>query len=233
MALWSVLGFGVVASSALVVGSLLGAFWKPPEWVVAAALALSSGSLITALAFELFEPAFRIGGGVLASSGLFLGAGVFTATKWVLETVYQGEDSGPALLANVTLDGVPENVALGIVLIGNQGSRSGLTILVAIVLSNLPEAIGGAKKMQDAGFSRLGAVGAWTSVGVLLAVAVIAGNLLFADLGSAAVAAARSFAGGAVLAGVAIEILPDAYEEGGPLVAMATAVGFVVTFLVR
>lgn len=36
-----------------------------------------------------------------------------------------------------------------------------------------------------------------------------------------------------MLAGVAVEVLPDAYDEGGPWVAIATAVGFVVTFVVK
>jgi len=233
MALGSALLFGLAASSALVGGGVLGAYWDPPEKVVASVLALSSGALITALAFELFEPAYQISGPGVASGSLFVGAVSFTGIKWILQYAYEGDETGLALLVNVTLDGVPENLALGIVLIGDSGSTGGLAILVAIVLSNFPEAIGGAKEMKDQGMSRLGTVGAWAGVGVLLIGAVVVGNTVFAGLGDRVVAIARAFAGGAVLAGVAVEILPDAYEEGGPLVAIATAVGFVVTFLVK
>jgi len=223
--------YGVAASSALVVGGVVGAYRSPSKRVVAAALALSAGALITALAFELFEPAYRIGGAAVASAGLFAGAAVFTGVDWWLDEHYSGGESGPALLASVTLDGVPENAALGIVLVGGGGG--GLTVLVAIFLSNLPEAMGGAKDMTDDGRSKLGAVGIWAAAALLLAAAVVAGNTVFAGASDAALAIARAFAGGAVLAGIADEILPDAYAEGGPPIALATAVGFVVTFLLK
>jgi ZIP family zinc transporter len=42
---------GFTASSALVMGAVAGAFWRPPTWLVATALAFASGALITALAF--------------------------------------------------------------------------------------------------------------------------------------------------------------------------------------
>ena len=53
---------GLAASSALVIGAVTGAFWRPPQGLVAIALAFASGALITALAFDLFEEAFKAGG---------------------------------------------------------------------------------------------------------------------------------------------------------------------------
>jgi ZIP family zinc transporter len=53
--------FGLVASSALVIGGVAGAFWRPPRSLVAVALAFASGALITALAFDLFEESFNRG----------------------------------------------------------------------------------------------------------------------------------------------------------------------------
>ena len=231
MALQTAVLFGLAASSALVVVGAAGAYWGPPEELVGVVLALSSGALITALTFDLFEPAYESGGAWLASGGLFAGAIAFTAIKWWLQQSSGDGNSGAALLASVTLDGIPENLALGTALIG--GAEGGLAILVAIFLSNLPEAVGGSKDMDNRGFSELEAVGAWAGVGVLLAGAVVVGATVFAGFGESAVALARAFAGGAVLAGVAIEILPDAYDEGGPGVALATAVGFVVTFVLK
>jgi ZIP family zinc transporter len=54
--------FGLAASSALVVGGVAGAFWRPPRLLVAVALAFASGALITALTFDLFEESFETGG---------------------------------------------------------------------------------------------------------------------------------------------------------------------------
>jgi zinc transporter ZupT len=55
----SALLFGVVASSALVIGAVAGAYWRPPRFLLASALAFASGSLITALAYDLFEESFN------------------------------------------------------------------------------------------------------------------------------------------------------------------------------
>jgi len=54
---------------------------------------------------------------------------------------------GLALLAAVTLDGVPENLALGVSLVGGLS----LSLLVAIFFSNLPEALVGAVAMRESG----------------------------------------------------------------------------------
>src|SRR3712207_2885358 len=62
------------ASSALVIGGLVGAYLRPPERLVAVALAFASGSLITALATDLFAEPFRTGGVWLSGIGLLAGA---------------------------------------------------------------------------------------------------------------------------------------------------------------
>jgi zinc transporter, ZIP family len=58
-------------------------------------------------------------------------------------------DTPLALLAAVTLDGVPENLALGVSLVGGAS----LSLLVAIFFSNLPESLVGAVAMRNFGTS--------------------------------------------------------------------------------
>jgi zinc transporter ZupT len=53
--------FGLAASSALVIGALVGARWNPPKQVTGVLLAFASSALISALAFELFEGVVRDG----------------------------------------------------------------------------------------------------------------------------------------------------------------------------
>ena len=67
---------------------------------------------------------------------------------------------------------------------------------------------------------------------MLLTVAVVAGYTLLAGADETVLAFAQAFASGAVLASVADTVMPDAYREGGPLVAFATAAGFLLTFLI-
>jgi zinc transporter, ZIP family len=70
------------------------------------------------------------------------------------------------------------------------------------------------------------AIGAWS------ATAVVLGNMALSSAGEGALAVLLSFAGGAVLASLADTLMPDAYREGGKWVAFATAVGFLLSFLI-
>lgn len=229
----SALLFGLAASSALVVGGVAGAYWKPPRRLVAVALAFASGALITALAFDMFEESFRTGGAVLSGIGLLAGAAAFVAADGLLDRHIEGAGSGVsgfAILAAVTLDGIPENVALGVSLLSGSGT---LTLLVAIFASNLPEALGGAVGMRDQGRSRGFIVALWTVTALILAASVVVGNAALSGVGEEPLAVMLAFAGGAVLASLADTLMPDAYREGGGLVAFATAAGFFLSYTVE
>jgi zinc transporter, ZIP family len=229
----SALLFGMIASSALVIGGLVGAYLRPPERLVAVALAFASGSLITALATDLFAEPFRTGGVWLSGIGLLAGA-AFVAADRLLDRYIEGagsEVSGFAILAAVTLDGVPENMALGVSLL--QTSWTGaLALLVAIFASNLPEALGGTVSMRDQGRTRGFAIAVWTATAMILTAAVVVGNAVLSGASEKSLSVLLSFAGGAVLASLADTLMPAAYREGGKSVAFATAAGFFVSFAI-
>jgi ZIP family zinc transporter len=223
--------FGLIASSALVIGGVTGAFWRPPRPLVAVALAFASGALITALAFDLFEESFKTGGVWLSGVGLLVGAAAFVAADELLDRRIEGGGvSGFAILAAVTLDGVPENIALGVTLLEEAGS---LVLLVAIFASNLPEALGGAVGMRDQGRSGGFVILVWTVTALLLAASVVVGSAALSGADEKLLAVLLAFAGGAVLASLADTLMPDAYREGGALVAFATAAGFFLSFMIQ
>ena len=119
--------FGLIASSALVIGGVIGAYRRPPRRLVAVMLGFASGSLITALAFELFEESFRTGGVLLSGIGLLADAATFAAADELLDRYAGGVESnvsGSAILAAVTLDGIPENIALGVSLLQTSKTRA-------------------------------------------------------------------------------------------------------------
>ena len=223
--------FGLIASSALVIGGVAGAFWRPPRALVAVALAFASGALITALAFDLFEESFNKGGVWLSGIGLLVGAAAFVAADELLDRHIEGGGvSGFAILAAVTLDGVPENMALGVTLLEGTGS---LVLLVAIFASNLPEALGGAVGMRDQGRSGGFVILVWTVTALLLTASVVVGRAALSGANESLLAVLLAFAGGAVLASLADTLMPDAYREGGALVAFATAAGFFLSFMIE
>jgi zinc transporter, ZIP family len=230
----NVILFSLAASSALVIGAVAGAYWTLPKPLLASALAFASGALITALAFDLFQESFERGGAWVSAIGLLLGAATFVAADELLDRYIEGAGgnvSAFALLAGVTLDGIPENMALGVSLLESSGAGA-LTLLVAIFFSNLPEALGGAVGMRQQGRSRGFAIGVWSATAVVLAVAVVLGNVALSGVGEGPLAVLLSFAGGAVLASLADTLMPDAYREGGAWVAFATTAGFLLSFLI-
>lgn len=215
------------ASVPLLVGAMVGVVWRPPRWLVAVALAFAAGALIAAAAFELFEPSYRDGGAWRAGVGFMAGAAVFVAVDAALDRVTAGNPTGWALLAGVTLDGVPENAALGITL----SSGGSIALLVAVFASNFPEALAGALSMRDQGRSARGVVGLWAGATVLLAAAVVLGRLALSGASPESLALPLAFAGGAVLASVIDTLAPEAFREGGPYVALASAAGFLTGFM--
>jgi ZIP family zinc transporter len=234
--------YGLAASSALIIGAALGTRFSPPRTVTGVLLAFASGALISALAFELFEEAYHLGGVARSGLGLLAGAAAFVATDTALDRYVAGE-SGPeerevvtegartgvgwALLAAVTLDGVPENLALGVSLV--EGAS--VSLLVAIFASNLPEALVGAVAMREEDRSARMVLGTWAACAVLLTLAVVAGRTLAGGLDDSVLAVALGFAGGAVLASLADTLMPEAFEHGRPFNAFATAAGFFLSFV--
>lgn len=219
--------YGGVASAALLLGATLGAFWTPPEHLTAAALAFAGGALTSALSFELFAEADRIGGVWNAAVGMLVGAAVFIAVDARLLSGMRGSTVGLALLAAALLDGVSENLALGVSLV--EGAS--IALLAAISVANVPEALGSAVRLRQAGRSRGFVLGTWTATAVVLGASVVAGRLLLGGAPGGMLALLLGFAGGAILAALAVTVFPEAFEHGGPFVAFATVAGFLAAYV--
>ena len=264
---------GLIGSSALVIGGVVGAWWAAPERVTGVLLAFASGTLVAALAFELFPEAVETGGLGPAAVGLLSGAVTFVVINTIVDSrvasgaghasevplpdeashVLAGTEADQrekltvaaqpapgstglgvafALLAAVTLDGVPENLALGVSLVGSGGELTGvIALLVAIFVSNLPESLVGAVAMRAGGRSRQFVVVIWVITAVILTAAVVIGERLADSMSPGVLAFALSFAGGAVLASLADTLMPEAFEHGRPLNAFSTTLGFLLAFV--
>ena len=248
--------FGVIASSALVLGALAGGRLQLPKRVLAAMLAFAAGALITALTFEMFEDSYQKGGIWRAALGLAVGAVVFTVVSQRLDRMAEGhrkddhgsekldldaaaQDAAPspasvsgaaglALLAAATLDGVPENLVLGVAL--GEGS-GGIALLAAIFVANFPEALVGSASMRVQGRSQAFILGTWTVCALLLIFAVVLGAGPLSRATHETLSLPLAFAAGAVLAALADTLMPEAYEQGGPTVALSTAAGFLLSYV--
>ena len=205
---------------------------------MAVVMALGAGVLVSSVAFELMDEAYRVGGLDAAAPGLLLGAAVFfLADREVNRRGGQrrknaGERQGgsaTAIAIGALLDGIPESAAIGISLI--EGSGVGIALVAAVFLSNVPEGLSSAAGMKRAGRSTAYVLGLWGAVTLASTLAALFGYLFLAGASGDVIAAIQAFAAGAILTMLASTMMPEAYEEGGPVVGVVTTVGFLVAFV--
>ena len=222
--------YATVSAVALAVGAATGIWWDPEQQWEAILLSVGGGSLIVSLAFELFDPAVHNIGKWSAS--LFFVGGVLTfgGLDILIDNVVSEESkkNGWGLWASVTTDGIPENAAMGSLLVGNV--HGALSFLFALVVTNGSQSMMSGSNMKQ-NHSKSVTIGAWVATGIVVGSAVMFGYWFLPPLPKFWLGALRAFAGGAILSSLAGEIYPDAYENAGPYITLATAVGFLGTFL--
>ncbi len=215
----------LVVSAALIAGAALGIYGNLPEEVEGFIVALAGGALMVSAVLELIEPSSRQVSIWLACCLVLAGACAFAVLDELIKNRW-GSDSGGGLLAAITLDGIPENLALGVALIGT-GPLGAAALSGSILLSNLPEAAGGARGMARHRSNR-SVLLLWTATAGLLSAAALAGNLLLTNAPQSALALIRCFAGGAVVGSLAIEVFPKAFKEAGFATGLAVSLGLVL-----
>jgi len=219
-------------SGALVGGALWGLFGRLRARVEGCVVGVAGGALLLSLVLELVQPAIGRSSMLVAVLGVSTGAGLFAIVDWLIDEKW-GPQSGGGMLAAVTLDGIPENVALGIALIG-AGLPEVAALAGSILLSNLPEAASGARLMrEEGGLSKERVFTIWVATAFLLSLAAVAGNLLFAGLDERILAFVSCIAAGAVVASLTTEIMPQAHEKAPDLAGFATAIGLLVALLLH
>lgn len=219
----------LVVSGALIVGAVWGIYGRLSEKTEGFFVAVAGGALLLSVVSELIEPSIEQSSVFHAMLGVAAGAVVFTGCDYLIKRKW-GSDSGGGLLAAITLDGIPENLALGVALIG-AGAPEVAALAGSILLSNLPEAAGGARDMAKDSRSKGKILALWTGTAILLSAAAIGGNLALAGVGEGTLALIRCFAAGAVVASLATEVFPKAFQEDRDWAGIATALGVILAFV--
>ncbi len=217
-------------SAALVVGAAWGAYRPVPTLVRGVLFATAGGALVVSLVLELLVPAAEDSGRALTVVAMVIGAAVFTGVDHVIDEMWD-DGGGLGVLAAVTLDGIPENLALGVGLIGASLGDVG-ALATSIVLSNFPEAAGGADDLSEQGWSPARNLALWSGVGVVLAASTYVGKTALAGVDDAWLSGLRAFAAGAVLASLATEVFPQAFGDAKQWSGLAVAAGVALTLVV-
>jgi ZIP family zinc transporter len=176
------LAWGLIAASSLLVGAVV-AFTVPmgrrPLGLI---MAFGSGVLVSAVAYDLVEEAVAASAaGVAVAIGFAAGALVFFVGDELIEKLSvsagpadgtadgAGEGAGDgeaagglAVLLGAVLDGIPESIVIGVSLI--SGGRVSVAVLVAVFISNVPEAIYASTALRRSGIGRGRILGLWAVV---------------------------------------------------------------------
>jgi zinc transporter, ZIP family len=234
-ALWS-----LVASSSLLVGAAIALRFDLAQRTIGLIMGFGAGVLIAALSIDLAADAFERTNGFVLGLGLLAGGATFYVGDLLLDRSgaamrkrsggEQAEGRPLAIVLGIILDGIPESAAIGVALVEDQGI--GIAFVIAVFLSNLPEALSATSGLHKAGRSNRWIYGLWALVSLVCALASLLAFGLLDDSRQNLIAFILAFAAGAILAMLADTMMPEAFEHAGRTVALVTVLGFAVGFVI-
>src|SRR5512134_778469 len=219
----SAAAWGLLGASSLLIGAVLGLVLRIPARAIGLILGFGAGTLISAVAFELTEEAYALGGADTVTLGLALGAlTYFTGDELLTRkgskdpTAGRGaseSDDARALVLGAVLDGIPESAVIGLSLLGGGGVA--VPVLAAVFISNLPESISSSTEMRSAGVGNRHVIAVWLSVMLVSALAAAIGYGLLDGASGNWVGRSGACAGGAVRTMPADRMRPRGLRGGG------------------
>lgn len=244
--IWAAGFWGLVGGSALLVGAAIAYFVHLPQRLIASIMAIGAGVLISAVAFDLMDEAFRQGGFDSTAFGFLGGAAVYTLANIVVSRrgakhrkrsgsnpdesqPDAGSGSGIAIAIGALLDGIPESVVIGVSLLGGGGVST--VTVAAVVLSNVPEGLSSAAGMKAGGRSARYIFGVWGGIAVASAIAAMIGNVALAGSSPDLVAGVTAVAAGAILAMLVDTMIPEATEATHDYSGLIAVCGFLAAFI--
>ncbi|MEO1094345.1 MAG: cyclic nucleotide-binding domain-containing protein [Cyanobacteria bacterium J06638_28] len=134
-----------------------------------------------------------------------------------------------AILVGTLMDNIPEALVIGFN--AASGNLSG-SFLMAVFISNIPEALSSSVGMKQAGTSAKRILALWAGAVVLSGLTAMVGSVLIHFANDWVLGTAQALAGGAILSMLSSTMMPEAYELGGGTVTYSTIAGFLVGFWV-
>ena len=229
--------WGFVSASSLIVGGLLASWMNLGKRTLGLVMGFGAGVLFSAVAYELVYEAVHIAKlSGFPALGFFAGAFTFFFADMLVGRI-GGETDDKAgnaaqsalivpLVLGAILDGVPESVVIGLGVL--QGGTVSISMLVAVFMSNIPEAAASTAGMRADGWSRIKILLLWSTMALVFGAVSAAGYALLGGVSAHTLAVVQAFAGGAILMMLSNTMIPEAYERAGKLAGVATVMGFAV-----
>ena len=240
--MWHALMWGGVSGSAVLLGALAALFVPIQKRMIGYIMAFGTGVLIGAAAYELLGESIENGGFFATGAGFLAGALVFTILDIIISKrgahkrkrsheQDSGGGSGLAIFIVTVMDAIPESIMIGASLLAGKGVS--FLLVIAIFISNVPEGLSSTTGLVKSGYSRKKIFVLWLSVLVISALSAWGGYFFLDGASEAVMAAIAAFAGGGIIAMVGSTMMPEAFEEGGPVVGFMAALGLFVSLLLN
>lgn len=239
--MWHAAMWGAVSGSAVLLGSLAAMFFSLPKKVIGFIMAFGTGVLIGAASYELIGEAVHKGGITSTAIGFLSGAALFTLFDYMISRrgashrkrsgTQAAESAGIAIFIGTIIDAVPESIMIGASLL-EQDSVSFL-LVIAIFVSNIPEGLSSTAGMRKNGYSKTKIFVMWFSVLVIATISSWAGFFFLDGASNALMAGISAFAGGGIIAMIASTMMPEAFEESGPITGLITALGLLASLILN
>ncbi len=134
-----------------------------------------------------------------------------------------------AIFIGSIMDSIPESVIIGVSLI--KSNTVSWVIVLAIFISNIPEALSSSVGLRKDGYSRKKILFLWTIVFTLTTLSSVFGFVVFKELNELYIYLVSGLAAGGIIAMVASTMMPEAFEEGGPIVGLLSALGLLCSYV--
>lgn len=235
--------WGLAAASGVMLGTMLGLVARLPHRAVAAIMSFGAGVLLSAASIKVATEALLAAGALLTGAGIVAGAAMFSIANAALSTARdrkrcgecksqpsepEAPGSGTSIAIGTALDAVPEALVLGISL---RVSGPDLALIMAIALSNIPEALSGTSGMRLASRPVAYILSVWSAIAFGTAATTALAFWLFGDLDPGLTATLKAFGAGALIAMAAETMIPEAFHNGPRYSGVLAAAGFTALIL--
>ena len=237
--MWQAILWGAVSGSAVLIGALLSLYVPIKKKVIGYIMSFGTGVLMGAATYELLGESVETAGLTPIIIGFLSGSIIFTIFDMIITTKggqgrkrsnqKSGQESGLGIFLGTVMDAIPESIMIGASLLVSH-SVSWL-LVIAIFISNIPEGLSSTAGLKNSGYSKKKVWVLWLSVVVVATLSSLGGYVFLEGASEFTMAVIASFAGGGIIAMLASTMMPEAYEDGGPIVGFIASVGLLVSLV--
>jgi ZIP family zinc transporter len=235
--------WGLAGASGVLAGTILGLTMQFPHRAIAAIMSFGAGVLVSAASIKIASEALIVVGAVFTGGGIVAGGAMFSIVNAALAAARdrkrcgeckpqlseaEAPGSGTSIALGTALDAIPEALILGVTL---RVGGPDVALVVALALSNVPEALSGTVGMRQASRSSKYVLTLWSAIALGTATTTALAYCFLGNLGPDLTALLKAFGSGALLAMAAETMIPEAFHNGPRYSGVLAASGFAALIL--